>query len=260
MLGVIGGTAEWIFAFPDRISVTVSGAAAIVDRNRDDLAQLLWRDIARVYSLAAPPPPCRIVKERRATFAATPEQNAQATRSNDPMAQPLPRRRLDRHGPSGDDRGLGPSPHAAKGPVQQGSPAKPQRTVMSLGIDISAIGLPPSLLTGTDRSSPPDIMARSGASPMQKPPSAPALTSKRCPDAQVLSDLAHADAALTHTKPGPQSQPLLQLQLTVSRQPKVNAAVRIRIVRMSLTTPPERRSPKSVATPVSASWHRRQTR
>ncbi len=32
ILGVIGGTAEWIFSFPDRISVTVSGADAIVDR------------------------------------------------------------------------------------------------------------------------------------------------------------------------------------------------------------------------------------
>ena len=76
MLGVIGGSAEWIFAFPDRLSVTVSGAEAMVDRDRDDLAQTFWNDIARVYGLPAEPPPCRIVKERRATFAATPEQNA----------------------------------------------------------------------------------------------------------------------------------------------------------------------------------------
>ncbi len=32
MTGVIGGLAEWIFAFPDRISITVSGADAIVDK------------------------------------------------------------------------------------------------------------------------------------------------------------------------------------------------------------------------------------
>ena len=76
MLGVIGGTAEWIFAFPDRLSVTVSAANHLVDRDRDTLTQAFWTDIARVYDLPATPPPCRIVKERRATFAATPEQNA----------------------------------------------------------------------------------------------------------------------------------------------------------------------------------------
>ena len=76
MLGVIGGTAEWIFAFPDRMSVTVSGADRLVEKDRDSLARAFWGDIARVYDLDPTPPPCRIVKERRATFAATPEQNA----------------------------------------------------------------------------------------------------------------------------------------------------------------------------------------
>lgn len=76
MLGVIGGTAEWIFAFPDRLSVTVSNAEHLVDQDRETLARAFWSDIARVYDLPATPPPCRIVKERRATFAATPEQNA----------------------------------------------------------------------------------------------------------------------------------------------------------------------------------------
>jgi len=56
--------------------VTVSGADHLVDRDRDDLARTFWNDIARVYDLPPTPPPCRIVKERRATFAATPEQNA----------------------------------------------------------------------------------------------------------------------------------------------------------------------------------------
>lgn len=76
MLGVIGGTAEWIFAFPDRFSVTVSGAGHLVDRDRGALARSFWSDIARVYGLPSALPPFRIVKERRATFAATPEQNS----------------------------------------------------------------------------------------------------------------------------------------------------------------------------------------
>jgi hydroxysqualene dehydroxylase len=76
MLGVIGGTAEWIFAFADRISVTVSAADAIVDQDREALAVLLWRDVAKAHKLSSALPPWQIVKEKRATFAATPEQVA----------------------------------------------------------------------------------------------------------------------------------------------------------------------------------------
>ncbi len=76
MLGVIGGTAEWIFAFPDRVSVTISGADAIVDKEREALAQLIWSDVERAYGLSCGLPPWQIVKEKRATFAATPQQDA----------------------------------------------------------------------------------------------------------------------------------------------------------------------------------------
>ncbi|MGD0144430.1 MAG: hydroxysqualene dehydroxylase HpnE [Rhizomicrobium sp.] len=74
MTGVIGGTAEWVFAFADRLSVTVSGADAIVDQDRETLAKLLWKDVAAVHRLGPDLPSWQIVKERRATFAATPEQ------------------------------------------------------------------------------------------------------------------------------------------------------------------------------------------
>ncbi|HEY2658733.1 MAG TPA: hydroxysqualene dehydroxylase HpnE [Caulobacteraceae bacterium] len=76
MVGVIGGKAEWIFAFEDRISVTVSGADHLVDLDREALAEMFWRDIAAVHGLGEQPPAWQIVKERRATFEATPEQNA----------------------------------------------------------------------------------------------------------------------------------------------------------------------------------------
>ncbi|MFO1247448.1 MAG: hydroxysqualene dehydroxylase HpnE [Alphaproteobacteria bacterium] len=76
MLGVIGGTAEWIFSFPDRISVTVSGADAIVDQDRETLAVRIWADVARALEITDPMPPWQIVKEKRATFAATPAQDA----------------------------------------------------------------------------------------------------------------------------------------------------------------------------------------
>ncbi len=75
MLGVIGGTAEWVFSFPDRISVTISGADAIVDRGREDLAETIWADVQKALGLDTPLPAWQIVKERRATFAATVEQD-----------------------------------------------------------------------------------------------------------------------------------------------------------------------------------------
>ena len=76
MVGVIGGAAEWIFAFPDRLSVTVSAADTLVDRDRAELAALFWADIAAIHKLPATLPPWQIVKEKRATFAATPAQDA----------------------------------------------------------------------------------------------------------------------------------------------------------------------------------------
>ncbi len=75
MLGVIGGAAEWVFAFSDRLSVTVSGANAIVDEDRQVLAERFWKEVSAVHGLGPELPPWQVVKERRATFLATPEQN-----------------------------------------------------------------------------------------------------------------------------------------------------------------------------------------
>ena len=75
IIGVIGGTVEWIFAFADRISVTISGADRLVDTSREDLAHRLWAEVAEVLDLPSSLPPWQIVKEKRATFAATVEQD-----------------------------------------------------------------------------------------------------------------------------------------------------------------------------------------
>lgn len=76
MLGVIGGTAEWVFTHPDRISVTVSHADRLADNDREALARTFWADICKALHIDAPMPAWQIVKEKRATFAATPEQDA----------------------------------------------------------------------------------------------------------------------------------------------------------------------------------------
>ncbi len=75
-LGLVGADlAEWIFVRPPILSVTVSAADRHLDRAPLELATVVWQDVARALDLPARPlPRWRIVKERRATFAATPDQ------------------------------------------------------------------------------------------------------------------------------------------------------------------------------------------
>ena len=75
ILGVIGGTAEWIFRRGTLASVTISAASHVVDEEAEALALRIWRDVAAGLGLGDRPLPAwRIVKEKRATFAETPEQ------------------------------------------------------------------------------------------------------------------------------------------------------------------------------------------
>ncbi len=76
ILGVVGGLVEWLFAFPQRLSVTVSNADRLVDMPREELAHAIWQDVCKAGGVEGELPPWQIVRERRATFEATPEQNA----------------------------------------------------------------------------------------------------------------------------------------------------------------------------------------
>jgi squalene-associated FAD-dependent desaturase len=76
ILGVINATTQWLFAYPDRLSVTVSDANRLMDTPREQLAVALWREVAALTGLSDALPGWRIVKERRATFAASPEEDA----------------------------------------------------------------------------------------------------------------------------------------------------------------------------------------
>ncbi len=80
--GLIGGTAEWVFAKPGVVSVTVSAANHLVDLPAEEIAARIWTDIQCVYGLNSPIPPVRVVKEKRATFAATSEQESRRPASN----------------------------------------------------------------------------------------------------------------------------------------------------------------------------------
>jgi hypothetical protein len=75
--GIIGGISEWAFVRDDVASVTISCAERFASLAVRDMAGMIWNDLARLYDLDPDAvPPYRIFKEKYATFAATPEQNA----------------------------------------------------------------------------------------------------------------------------------------------------------------------------------------
>lgn len=81
-LGLIGGTAHWLFRRGNVVSVTVSAADALAEETNEILAERLWADVATALSLPpSPRPPTRIVKEKRATFAQTPASLARRART-----------------------------------------------------------------------------------------------------------------------------------------------------------------------------------
>ncbi|VVB42329.1 Hydroxysqualene dehydroxylase [Beijerinckiaceae bacterium RH CH11] len=76
ILGIVGGVVEWIFAFDDRISITISGADRLLDVPREELVETLWSDVCRALGVEEPLPAWQIIREKRATFAATPAEAA----------------------------------------------------------------------------------------------------------------------------------------------------------------------------------------
>ena len=74
ILGLIGGTAQWLFLRGDVVSLTVSAAEELAALPNETVAERLWQDTARALDLdPAEKPPIRVIKEKRATFAQTPE-------------------------------------------------------------------------------------------------------------------------------------------------------------------------------------------
>lgn len=73
-LGLIGTEAQWLFARDDVLSVTISAATGHVDRPNWEIANQIWAEITRILGRnMGRLPPWRVIKERRATIAQTPE-------------------------------------------------------------------------------------------------------------------------------------------------------------------------------------------
>ena len=74
-VGLINSTAEWVFAKQGHVSVTISAGNRYVDEDPAALAARVWPEVCAALRLGAiAMPEWRVVKEKRATFAATPAQ------------------------------------------------------------------------------------------------------------------------------------------------------------------------------------------
>jgi squalene-associated FAD-dependent desaturase len=73
-IGLLGGTAEWVFVKPGHVSTTTSAAHRLAESDADRIAIAVWPNVRAALGLPARMPPWRVVKERRATIAATAAQ------------------------------------------------------------------------------------------------------------------------------------------------------------------------------------------
>ncbi len=77
MLGIVNGATEWIFRFPGRLAVTISDADRFLGVDKGELAARIWGEVARATGLPLDPMPRhKLITEKRATFAALPDQDA----------------------------------------------------------------------------------------------------------------------------------------------------------------------------------------
>ncbi len=112
-VGLVGSTAEWVFVKPDHVSVTISAANRMVDQPAEAIATAVWPDVRTVLGLEGEMPPFRVVKERRATFAATATQE---------RLRPVARTRLENLVLAGDWTATG-LPATIEGAIRSGRSA-----------------------------------------------------------------------------------------------------------------------------------------
>lgn len=73
-LGLIGTETQWLFTRDEVLSVTISAATAHVDRPNWEIANQVWAEVSRILGRnMGRLPPWRVIKERRATIAQTPD-------------------------------------------------------------------------------------------------------------------------------------------------------------------------------------------
>lgn len=74
--GLLGSMAEWVFARESVVSVTISAANRYGHLSQETIAAQVWAELSKAFGLPPAQPQCRVLWEKRATFACTPEQLA----------------------------------------------------------------------------------------------------------------------------------------------------------------------------------------
>lgn len=85
-IGLVGGLSEWIFIKPGVVSVTISAANRHLALDGVAAAQQVWQEVCTALQLCNQMPPFRVIREKRATFAATPEQERKRPSSQTSLA------------------------------------------------------------------------------------------------------------------------------------------------------------------------------
>ena len=75
MTGLLGGAAHWLFRRKNIACVTISAAEEMVGTQGDEIAHQVWDNISHLAG-GGTMPRHRVIKEKSATFAATPNANA----------------------------------------------------------------------------------------------------------------------------------------------------------------------------------------
>jgi squalene-associated FAD-dependent desaturase len=91
LVGLVGGTAEWVFYRSDMASVTISAADRVAGEGAEVIASRVWPEVVRALMsigtrVPEQMPVYRVVKERRATFAQTPEMESYRAEARTPLA------------------------------------------------------------------------------------------------------------------------------------------------------------------------------
>lgn len=85
-LGLLGGTAHWLFIRHNIASVTISAADNLADMETAEVAKVIWRDVAKALDQDPKKvPPNRVIREKRATFSQTPDQVAKRANPRGPV-------------------------------------------------------------------------------------------------------------------------------------------------------------------------------
>ena len=74
LIGLIGGVSQWVFVRDNIASVTISAGNNLLEMPAAELAQTVWDEISVLFDpQKAKLPPNRVIKEKRATLAQSPE-------------------------------------------------------------------------------------------------------------------------------------------------------------------------------------------